>query len=98
MRSIEYPQGWFFVERAVVIMFGLSAQLAPKLNTVHVGFPYIMKFLAESRRPPPVQPGAAAPPAGAADDATATAAAPAKTASTSEPAATPARPAVVEPS
>jgi ubiquinone biosynthesis protein len=47
MRSIQYPLGWFFVERAVIILFGLSAQLAPRLNTVHVGFPYIVKFLAE---------------------------------------------------
>ena len=58
MRSIEYPAGWFFVERAVIIMFGLSSQLAPRLNTVHVGFPYIMKFLAENqrRRPPAPEP------------------------------------------
>jgi predicted unusual protein kinase regulating ubiquinone biosynthesis (AarF/ABC1/UbiB family) len=48
MRSIEYPRGWFFVERAVVILFGLSSQLAPKLNTVQVGFPYIMKFMADN--------------------------------------------------
>ena len=47
MSAIAYPEGWFYVERAVVIMFGLSAQLAPKLNTIHVGFPYIMKFLQE---------------------------------------------------
>jgi predicted unusual protein kinase regulating ubiquinone biosynthesis (AarF/ABC1/UbiB family) len=53
MRSIQYPLGWFFVERAVIILFGLSAQLAPRLNTVHVGFPYIMKFLAENRRAAP---------------------------------------------
>ena len=52
MQSIQYPLGWFFVERAVVILFGLSAQLAPRLNTVQVGFPYIMKFLAENPRPP----------------------------------------------
>ena len=60
MRSIEYPAGWFFVERAVIIMFGLSSQLAPRLNTVHVGFPYIMKFLAENqrRRPPAPEPAA----------------------------------------
>ncbi len=49
MKSIEYPPGWFYVERAVVIMFGLSSQLAPKLNTVQVGFPYIMKFIADRR-------------------------------------------------
>jgi ubiquinone biosynthesis protein len=48
MRSVEYPIGWFYVERAVVILFGLSAQLAPRLNTVQVGFPYIMRFLAEN--------------------------------------------------
>lgn len=47
MKSVEYPDGWFFVERAVVILFGLSAQLAPTLNTVHVGFPYIMKVFAD---------------------------------------------------
>lgn len=52
MKSIQYPMGWFFVERAVIIMFGLSSQLAPKLNTVHVGFPYIMKFLAENQNRP----------------------------------------------
>jgi hypothetical protein len=47
MKSVQYPDGWFFVERAVVILFGLSAQLAPKVNTVRVGFPYIMKVFAE---------------------------------------------------
>jgi predicted unusual protein kinase regulating ubiquinone biosynthesis (AarF/ABC1/UbiB family) len=46
MRSVEYPHGWFFVERAVVILFGLSAQLAPRLNTVRVGFPTIAAFMA----------------------------------------------------
>jgi ubiquinone biosynthesis protein len=50
MKSIAYPEGWFYVERAVVIMFGLSATLAPKLNTIQIGFPYIMKFVAESRQ------------------------------------------------
>jgi predicted unusual protein kinase regulating ubiquinone biosynthesis (AarF/ABC1/UbiB family) len=47
MKSIAYPEGWFYVERAVVIMFGLSSQLAPTLNTLHVGFPYVMKFIQE---------------------------------------------------
>lgn len=47
MKSVEYPQDWFFVERAVVILFGLSAQLAPTLNTVRVGFPYIMKVFSD---------------------------------------------------
>lgn len=47
MRSVQYPLGWFYVERAVIIMFGLSMQLAPTLDTLKVGLPYVMKFLAE---------------------------------------------------
>ncbi len=47
MKSIAYPEGWFYVERAAVIMFGLQAQLAPKLNGIQVGFPYIMQFMVE---------------------------------------------------
>ena len=47
MKSIAYPEGWFYVERAAVIMFGLSATLAPKLNGIHVGFPYITQFIIE---------------------------------------------------
>jgi ubiquinone biosynthesis protein len=47
MKSIAYPEGFFYVERAAMIMFGLTAQLAPKLNTIQVGFPYIMKFVAD---------------------------------------------------
>jgi predicted unusual protein kinase regulating ubiquinone biosynthesis (AarF/ABC1/UbiB family) len=47
MSSIAYPEGWFYVERAAVIMFGLSATLAPKLNGIQVGFPYIMQFIMD---------------------------------------------------
>ena len=68
MKSIAYPEGWFYVERAVVIMFGLASQLAPKLNTVHVGFPYIMKFLADrtaARAAAAAAPAAPAPTAAA---------------------------------
>jgi len=46
MKSIAYPEGWFYVERAALIMFGLSSQLAPKMNTVQVGMPYVMRFIA----------------------------------------------------
>jgi len=56
MKAVEYPEGWFFVERAVVILFGLSAQLAPRLNTVQVGFPYIMRLLAEKALAPAPSP------------------------------------------
>lgn len=47
MKSIAYPEGWFYVERASVIMFGLQATLAPKLNGIQVGFPYVMQFMME---------------------------------------------------
>ena len=47
MKSIAYPEGWFYVERAAVIMFGLSATLAPKLNGIQIGFPYITKFIMD---------------------------------------------------
>ncbi len=62
MRAITYPPGWFFVERAVVILFGLAAHLAPTLNTVQVGFPYIMELLKTHKMPfaPSTRPSAAA--------------------------------------
>jgi ubiquinone biosynthesis protein len=47
MKSIAYPEGWFYVERAAVIMFGLQATIAPKLNGIQVGFPYITQFIME---------------------------------------------------
>jgi predicted unusual protein kinase regulating ubiquinone biosynthesis (AarF/ABC1/UbiB family) len=47
MKSVAYPEGWFYVERAAVIMFGLQSQLAPKLNGIQIGFPYITQFLFE---------------------------------------------------
>ncbi len=47
MRSIAYPLGWFYVERAAMILFGVSSQLAPTLNIVQTGFPFVARFLAE---------------------------------------------------
>ncbi len=47
MKAVAYPEGWFYVERAAVIMFGLQSTLAPKLNGIHIGFPYIMQFMME---------------------------------------------------
>lgn len=64
MKSVAYPEGWFFVERAVVILFGLSAQLAPTLNTVRVGFPYIMQVIAERNAKKSASAGSSESPAG----------------------------------
>jgi predicted unusual protein kinase regulating ubiquinone biosynthesis (AarF/ABC1/UbiB family) len=47
MRSFEYPEDWFYVERACVLMFWLAAQIDPTLDTMAVGFPYVMPLLAQ---------------------------------------------------
>jgi hypothetical protein len=62
MKSVAYPEGWFYVERAAVIMFGLQAQLAPKLNGIQVGFPYVAQFVMEKNKARMAAPKAAEPP------------------------------------
>jgi len=58
MRSNRVPGGWFYVERAAVIMFGLQAQLAPKLNGIPSRLPVRhavhdgAQTRSESRTPP----------------------------------------------
>jgi ubiquinone biosynthesis protein len=53
MRSVEYPEDWFYVERACVVMFWLTAQIDPTLDTLMAGFPYVMPLIAEraARKP-----------------------------------------------
>ena len=63
MKSVEYPEGWFYVERASILMFWLVGQIAPELDTIQVGFPYVMPLLAERiARDPDPEPLADAPP------------------------------------
>jgi hypothetical protein len=67
MRSVHYPDGWFYVERASVMMFWLAGQIAPDLDQVQVGFPYVLPLLSQrlaSSRPPPAPDGGARPEAG----------------------------------
>jgi predicted unusual protein kinase regulating ubiquinone biosynthesis (AarF/ABC1/UbiB family) len=47
MRSVHYPDGWFYVERASVMMFWLAGQIAPELNQFQVGFPYVLPLLSQ---------------------------------------------------
>ena len=47
MRSFEYPEDWFYVERACVLIFWLAAQIDPTLDTMAAGFPYVMPLLAQ---------------------------------------------------
>jgi len=46
MRSVEYPEDWFYVERACVVAFWLGAQIDPALDAVQVGFPFVMPLIA----------------------------------------------------
>ena len=48
VQSIQFPNGWFFVERTFLLLFGVSARIAPKLNILWVGIPYIMKLVSEN--------------------------------------------------
>lgn len=49
-KSVHYPDTWFYVERAVLLLFWLSATIDPDLDTVKVGFPYVMPLLMEKNR------------------------------------------------
>jgi predicted unusual protein kinase regulating ubiquinone biosynthesis (AarF/ABC1/UbiB family) len=48
MRNIEYPEGYFYVERTLVLLFGLVAQLAPKTGLPGLAAPYASKALLRS--------------------------------------------------
>ncbi|MBK8169857.1 MAG: AarF/ABC1/UbiB kinase family protein [Sandaracinaceae bacterium] len=50
MRSFQYPDGWFYAERASVMMFWLCAQIAPDLDTLQVGFPYIVPLILKRQQ------------------------------------------------
>ena len=45
MRSIAYPDGWFYVERASVIAFWLVGQIDPDLDTMTIGVPYVLPLV-----------------------------------------------------
>jgi predicted unusual protein kinase regulating ubiquinone biosynthesis (AarF/ABC1/UbiB family) len=47
MRSVEYPEGWFYVERASVLAFWLVGQIDPDVDPMRVGYPYVMPLLQE---------------------------------------------------
>src|SRR5262249_43728397 len=47
MRSVEYPEDWFYVERACVVMFWLAAQIDPTMDTLMTGFPYVMPLISQ---------------------------------------------------
>src|SRR5437762_4487401 len=59
MKSVEYPEGYFYVERTLALLFGLVGQLAPKQGLPGLVLPYASQaFMLSMAQPPP----AASPP------------------------------------
>jgi predicted unusual protein kinase regulating ubiquinone biosynthesis (AarF/ABC1/UbiB family) len=52
MRSVEYPEGYFYVERTLALLFGLVGQLAPKLGLPGLVIPYASRVFARSPSQP----------------------------------------------
>ncbi len=53
MRNIEYPEGYFYVERTLVLLFGLVGQLAPKEGLPGLVAPFASQaFLAMATTTP----------------------------------------------
>jgi hypothetical protein len=44
MKSVEYPEGYFYVERTLALLFGLAAQLSPKLGLPGLAMPLASKL------------------------------------------------------
>ncbi|HEY2407988.1 MAG TPA: AarF/UbiB family protein [Polyangiaceae bacterium] len=61
MRSVEYPEGYFYVERTLALLFGLVGQLAPKAGLPGLVLPHATKIftkglaLPNAPAPPPAQ-------------------------------------------
>jgi len=47
MKSVEYPEGYFYVERTLVLLFGLVGQLAPKTGLPGLVLPYASLAMAK---------------------------------------------------
>ena len=56
MKSVEYPEGYFYVERTLALLFGLVGQLAPKQGLPGLVMPYAMQAFAMSATKPPATP------------------------------------------
>ena len=54
MKSVEYPEGYFYVERTLALLFGLAAQLSPKLGLPGLAMPLATKLFMKGFSPTPV--------------------------------------------
>jgi ubiquinone biosynthesis protein len=60
MKSVEYPEGYFYVERTLALLFGLVGQLAPKLGLPGLVMPYASQaFMMGMAKPPAPSPPSA---------------------------------------
>jgi predicted unusual protein kinase regulating ubiquinone biosynthesis (AarF/ABC1/UbiB family) len=60
MRSVEYPDGYFYLERTLALLFGLVGQLEPARGLPGVAAPIAAKLMLRSlARPDPNRPRAA---------------------------------------
>jgi predicted unusual protein kinase regulating ubiquinone biosynthesis (AarF/ABC1/UbiB family) len=46
MRSVEYPEGYFYLERTLALLFGLIAQLAPRVGLPGLVLPHASRVFA----------------------------------------------------
>jgi len=53
MKSVEYPEGYFYVERTLALLFGLAAQLSPKLGLPGLAMPLATKLFMKGFSPTP---------------------------------------------
>jgi predicted unusual protein kinase regulating ubiquinone biosynthesis (AarF/ABC1/UbiB family) len=56
MRSVEYPDGYFYLERTLALLFGLVGQLEPGRGLPGVGAPLAAKMMLRSLARPSVAP------------------------------------------
>ncbi|MEI9941551.1 MAG: AarF/UbiB family protein [Pseudomonadota bacterium] len=61
MKSVEYPEGYFYVERTLALLFGLVAQLSPKLGLPGLAMPLASKLFIKGFAQPPTAPTKAEP-------------------------------------
>ena len=51
MKSVEYPEGYFYVERTLALLFGLVAQLSPKLGLPGLAMPLASRMFLKGFAP-----------------------------------------------
>ncbi|HEY3499897.1 MAG TPA: AarF/UbiB family protein [Polyangiaceae bacterium] len=51
MKSVEYPDGYFYVERTLVLLFGLAGHLSPRQGLPGLVLPYAAQAFAGKKAP-----------------------------------------------